>query len=135
MNARPVSKGPSPINRAGVFANDRFSPDQRIGQVTLGAAVAQGEHTISFKGEHYEVKSPWRYLNHSCSANARLEVADDGIFLVATVAIRPHDELTIDYRLLSEGVTKHLLADARPTHSLSRSDHAHPSAWDELALG
>jgi SET domain len=105
VNAPPVREGPSPINRVGVFANQRFSPNQRIGQIALGAAVAQGEHTVAFRGQHYDVKAPWRYLNHGCSANARLEVADDGMFLVATVAVLPQDELTIDYRLLSEGVT------------------------------
>ena len=52
--------------------------------------------------EHREVLAPWRFLNHSCSANAAIEERGSGAVVVALTALESGDELTLDYRELGE---------------------------------
>jgi hypothetical protein len=69
-----VRAGNSTIEGIGLISNIRFERDEKIGEIRLGPASAQGgKHTLQFKGQHRVVEKPWRFLNHSCVPNARLD--------------------------------------------------------------
>jgi hypothetical protein len=66
----PVRLSFSEIDGVGLVAKTRFMGQQIIGTLKLGSEMAQSKYTISFNGKHFEVKKPWRFLNHSCDPNA-----------------------------------------------------------------
>lgn len=99
---RKVRGGRSTIDRVGLFANCRFRRHQDIGMLRLGPSEQQGQYTIRFDGRHRLVKEPWRFLNHSCSPNAKLKWRGKGVALIAAEEVLPQEELTVDYRDLQE---------------------------------
>lgn len=103
---KPVRRGRSLIHRIGFFANRKFASNDVIGNLKLGNAAPQGEHTILFNGEHRLVKKPWRHLNHSCTPNAELSHGKDQITLKATEDILPQMEVTIDYEITESMIAK-----------------------------
>ncbi|MGJ0395089.1 MAG: SET domain-containing protein-lysine N-methyltransferase [Methylocystis sp.] len=105
-NFRPVRASLSPIAGTGVFANTRFKKDKVIGNLKLGSESAQGQHTILLGGQHVVVIEPWRFLNHACVPNARLEFLDRDVRMVAIQEIFPQTEITFDYRTLGEKLSE-----------------------------
>lgn len=94
-----VDIAPSPIHGIGCFARHGFAGGDFIGTFT-GPEVAQdGEHVLwaSLDGVGWQGRlgtGTLRYLNHSDRPNA----AFDGFDLYAVAAIRPGEEITIDYQ-------------------------------------
>lgn len=101
---RSVRSGPSVIDRTGLFTLKRFEEGQPIGPVGLGAVCQQDRHSIMVGQHHRVVKKPWKFMNHSCTPTAELQFGDDSLMLIATQALRPYTELTIDYNKLHEDV-------------------------------
>jgi hypothetical protein len=84
----PLSKGDEVLRVDGALV-DRPS--------RTSVQVGEGEHVDVPPGvddARVRVEFPWRYLNHSCDANARLV----GRSLVALRAIAAGEEVTFDYR-------------------------------------
>lgn len=96
--------GWSEINGTGVFATIRFEQNEEIGVIALGCEQNQGQHTIKFGGKDRKVEKPWRFLNHSCEPNSRLDWQADRIVIMANREVLPQTELTIDYNLLPEKI-------------------------------
>lgn len=103
----PVRVGVSHIEGAGLFANTRFAEGEEIGKLAVGPEASQGKHTICLNGHHRIVKKPWRFLNHSCEPNARLEISGRTIALMALKEILPQTEITFDYKSLKEPIADH----------------------------
>lgn len=99
---RGVFAGASPIDGRGLFARRSFQAERAIAPLRLGPARAQGRHTLQVGSRHLTVEPPWRYINHACRPNARLEITARGATLIATRAITAGQELTIDYGSLPE---------------------------------
>ena len=93
----------------GVFAERRYRKNQSIGLME-GTVITDGDYdddycvdfgddTVLMPGE------PFRYLNHSCEPNCELVMwhTEEGavkpeVWVHATRAIQPGDQLTINYR-------------------------------------
>ena len=103
-----VEAGPAK-HGTGLFATRRFRAGQAIGEVT-GKRIDDPEYGSSYcidLGDDWSLEpgEPYRFLNHSCTPNAKLFlVFDDGdpiekrkVVLEALRNIQPGAELTIDY--------------------------------------
>jgi uncharacterized protein len=99
LRSTPVGKG--------VFARRPFRKGQAIGHMR-GTVIAGDDYDPNYcvdlgKLGVLEPKTPFRYLNHSCEPNCELiewEAAADEepeIWVYALRAVRPDDQLTIDY--------------------------------------
>ncbi len=97
-----VRIGSSHIDGTGVLVTRLIAPGEVLGRLDLGPPVEQGRHTVRLGGGHREVFAPWRFLNHSCAANAAIESGADDVVVVAVERMLPGTEITIDYRDLDE---------------------------------
>jgi hypothetical protein len=94
----------------GVFARRRFRREQAIGKIA-GQIIRDPEYGSDFcmdLGDNLtlEPAAPFRYLNHSCQPNCEIihwqseeedAEPEPGLWLHALRAVRPGEELTIDY--------------------------------------
>jgi hypothetical protein len=95
----------------GVFALRRYRAEQIVGEVT-GRIIDDPTYGSDYcmdlgDGLCLEPEGPFRYVNHSCEPNCLLLLEEgfeeDGrrvlpkMYLQAIRAIRPNEELTIDY--------------------------------------
>ncbi|NUQ61643.1 MAG: SET domain-containing protein-lysine N-methyltransferase [Pirellulales bacterium] len=95
----------------GVFAQKWYRAHDIVGEIK-GAVVTDEDYSSEYcmdleDGSCLEPDAPFRYLNHSCEPNCRFTWHDlreqsgadvrRRIFLYALRAIRPEEELTIDY--------------------------------------
>jgi hypothetical protein len=110
-SGKAVRIGRTAVGR-GVFAQRNYVPDQLVGELE-GTIIDDPD----YEGSDYamdmgdtrclEPASPFRFVNHSCEPNCRLQwfnlAASDRSgprrrgFVVALEHIRPGEELTIDY--------------------------------------
>lgn len=96
----------------GVFARRFYTDGELIGEI-LGTVIAEPDYSSPYcysMGDErsLEPDAPYKFLNHSCQPNAVFECRDiksgkNGecsrrVFVLAASAIRPGDEITIDYR-------------------------------------
>lgn len=104
----PVRVGRSHVGR-GVYATTSFRRYELIGEVTgrlVSWEKADPRYCVDYDAWGYLAPNPpYRFLNHSCEPNCTLvqwedETRLDGsprLWVEARRAIRPGDELTIDY--------------------------------------
>ena len=104
---KPARPGFGAIEGTGLFANVRFMEGDQIAIVKLGKESSQAKYTIFFQGKHYIVEKPWRFINHSCDPNARIDRRDSEIGLVALKEIFPQTEITCNYKLFEDEVREH----------------------------
>ncbi|MFT4066684.1 SET domain-containing protein [Paraburkholderia sp.] len=109
----------SPVHGQGVFALQALEPGERILEykgdlIRWQRAVRQHQnegtqgHTYFFGLSDGRVidggqrGNSARWLNHSCDANCEAIEIDDRVFIHASVAIAPGDELFLDYQLVTD---------------------------------
>jgi uncharacterized protein len=95
----------------GLFATKSFAPNELVGHVS-GEVVAEEDYCSNYcidlsNGTGLEPEAPFRYLNHSCTPNCELFLADEAcpttgegrvvVSVETTRAILVGEELTIDY--------------------------------------
>ena len=103
---RPASTSRFSVRRLGdqqqVHAETAFAPGERIMRVSGEEVRQPTRHSIqvgvdvhleSFGKDSTDLGSAWRYLNHSCEPNARMQ----GRNLVALRAIASGEQITFDY--------------------------------------
>lgn len=90
-----------------VYALRHFKAEVKVGAIT--GTVIQGEdygseYCMEFgEGRSMEADPPFRFLNHSCDPNCELIIwegetpSENQLCLHSIKAIKPGDELTIDY--------------------------------------
>jgi len=97
-----VVVGDSPIHGRGVFATRRFEAGdviiegcrRKLSDAAVTALPADERNFVSvIDGEHILMEAPSRFVNHSCSPNAR----GTGLQDVATRVIDAGEEITVDY--------------------------------------
>ena len=105
--ANPFAVGETHLGKA-VFATEAFAEEQaiirfsgpRVGAARLPSALAgAADRFVQIDRDRWLGPSGRidDLINHSCSPNAGLRFADDGIVLVAIRAIAPGEEITWDY--------------------------------------
>lgn len=107
---RKVRIAPARYGR-GVYAQRRFKAEEVIGRIR-GDIVADPSldqhYTMEMDNDLYLVpKAPFRYVNHSCNPNCELFMWEEDpedetlgsrpLLIAARRAIRPGEQLTIDY--------------------------------------
>lgn len=106
-----VSVGASRIDGQGAFAAEPIPPRLKIGEIrgeSVSVAEARIRATRTERIMIVEVSprtaidfsrssDPMRYTNHSCQPNARLVIRDGRVEFYARRAIRPGEEITVDY--------------------------------------
>jgi SET domain. len=100
----------SPIHERGVFALKMFKEGGKIGVIKFGREKEQGSHTLAVDGHHYDTQKPFRFLNHSCEPNAKIN-CKGGKKRVEVIALRdivPQDEITINYHTLQEHISQYI---------------------------
>jgi hypothetical protein len=103
---RVVRASTSAIDGSGLFLQRFVAAGEVIGELRLGPPGPQGVHTLLVGSQHREVDAPWRFLNHSCTPSAVLAFAPPEVSLIAARDLPPRSELTIDYALLPEKISK-----------------------------
>jgi hypothetical protein len=101
---RVVRRGPSAIHARGLFLLRGVAAGQPIGALKLGKPCAQSRHTLQIGALHRQVAKPWRFMNHSCTPTATLQLSDDAALLIAARDLHRYAELTIDYNRLPEEI-------------------------------
>ncbi len=90
-----------------VFAECHIPADEEVSEIT-GTVIDDPEYGSDYcmecgEGRTLEAEAPFRFLNHNCDPNCELiiwegdEPSDWTLCLHTIKAIRPGDELTIDY--------------------------------------
>ncbi len=90
-----------------VYAQCHIGPEEEIGEIT-GTVIDDPDYGSDYcmecgEGRSLEADAPFRFLNHSCDPNCELIIwegdtaADWNLCLHSIKAIKPGDELTIDY--------------------------------------
>jgi uncharacterized protein len=106
-----VNVAPSHIDGQGAFAAEAIPPRLKIGEIrgeSLSVQDARIRATRSARIMIVEVSprkaidfsrsgDPMRYTNHSCQPNARLVIRDGRVEFYARRAIKPGEEITVDY--------------------------------------
>ncbi len=106
-----VHAAPSTIDGQGVFADEPIAARLKIGEIrgeSISVAEARIRATRSERIMIVELSAkkaidfsksadPMRYTNHSCQANARLTLRNGRVEFYALRAIRPGEEITVDY--------------------------------------
>lgn len=101
---------PSKIHRFGVYAMERIPPNRKVIEYT-GERISVREANRRDWGKHtylYEVDRYWtldgsvggsgaEIINHSCEPNLVGRVMKGHVIYMSLRAIRPGEELTIDY--------------------------------------
>lgn len=106
-----VEVRPSPIDGQGVFAAECIARWRKIGEIR-GESISVEEARIRAT-RHERVMivelsdaraldfrrstDPMRYTNHSCRPNARLDIRQGRVEFYALRAIRPGEEITVNY--------------------------------------
>ena len=101
----------SAIDGQGVFAAEPIDARRKIGEIR-GESISVAEARIR-AARHARVMivelsderaldfrrstDPMRYTNHSCRPNARLDIRQGRVEFYALRAIRPGEEITVDY--------------------------------------
>ncbi|GKT14295.1 hypothetical protein ADUPG1_004027, partial [Aduncisulcus paluster] len=106
----PYEVKPSEIQGMGVFATRLIMPNEPIGEYwgtkvpagVAGASLAtRGHYCITVRDglviDAADVMCPMKYVNHSCSPNAFVQVVGDGFIYRAKTPIKCGSEITIDY--------------------------------------
>ena len=103
--------GPSPIDGQGVFAAEPIAAARKIGEIR-GESISVDEARIrATRSERIMIvelsarraidfsksSDPMRYTNHSCQPNARLVIRNGRVEFYARRAIKPGEEITVDY--------------------------------------
>lgn len=105
-----LSVRPSAIHRMGVFADEPIPPRRKVIEYT-GERISQREAERRWNPTHsylFDLNdrsqldgaiggSGAEYINHSCTPNLRSRILRDHILYFSDRAIRPGEELTIDY--------------------------------------
>jgi hypothetical protein len=104
---KPARAGFSEIEGTGLIANVRFAQGDEIGPIKLGKESLQTKYTILFNGKHFLVEKPWKFLNHTCNPNARIERRKEQMVLIAVDDIFPQTEITCNYRSFDEDIGAH----------------------------
>lgn len=92
----------------GIFATKRYAPGEPLFEVQ-GIRIRASDPRLTHRAIQYSRHlfieprrfSLGHYLNHSCAPSACV----DGATLFARVAIRPRDEITVDYSLFTSHPT------------------------------
>jgi uncharacterized protein len=100
----------SKIHRYGVYANQRISANRKVIEYTGArlnrkdaAAIDSGEYTYLFAVDSYWTLDGARggsgaeIINHSCEPNLISRVMKGHVLYMSLRAIKPGEELTIDY--------------------------------------
>jgi uncharacterized protein len=100
----------SKIHRYGVYAGERIPPHRKVIEYTglrlnrqQAAAIDGGEYTYLFAVDNYWTLDGARggsgaeIINHSCEPNLVSRVMKGHILYMSLRAIKPGEELTIDY--------------------------------------
>lgn len=93
---------PSRIHGIGVFARAEFSSGERIAYFRGYEIDRDTPYSLVLDGKRIEPTGELRYLNHSCSPNARFSSR----WLVASDDISAGEEITVDY-LATENMIYH----------------------------
>ena len=106
-----VSVHSSRIDGQGAFADEAIAPRMKIGEIR-GESISVNEARIrATRTERIMIvelsdkkaidfsrsADPMRYTNHSCQPNARLCIRQGRVEFYALRAIRPGEEITVDY--------------------------------------
>ena len=116
----------SPIHRWGVYAKERIPADCRLIEY-CGEKVSRRETKIRAEREFnylFTLDSYWavdgsvggsgaEYINHCCEPNTESRIIRGHIYYYSIRAIKPGEELTIDYRF-GHDVEKHDCACGAP---------------------
>jgi SET domain-containing protein len=101
----------SAIDGHGAFAAEAIPPRLKIGEIR-GESISVVEARIrATRAERIMIvelsdkkaidfsksRDPMRYTNHSCQPNARLCIRQGRVEFYAVKAIKPGDEITVDY--------------------------------------
>lgn len=100
-------KPADPIAGSGLFARQGFASGEFIAEYT-GARIPTRSADATGSRYLFEVDAEWtiegsdpsniaRYINHSCSPNAEADCIGGRILIFASRAIRPGEEICIDY--------------------------------------
>ena len=100
----------SKIHRYGVYAGERIPPNRKVIEYTglrlnrkEAAAIDGGEYTYLFAVDNYWTLDGARggsgaeIINHSCEPNLVSRVMKGHVLYMSLRAIKPGEELTIDY--------------------------------------
>ena len=101
----------SAIDGHGAFAAEAIAPRLKIGEIrgeTISVVEARIRATRAERIMIVELSDrkaidfskstdPMRYTNHSCQPNARLCIRQGRVEFYAVKAIKPGDEITVDY--------------------------------------
>jgi SET domain-containing protein len=102
---------PSKIHRFGVYALERIPPNRKVIEYT-GEKISRRETKIRGSGRFtylFSLDSYWtldgavggsgaEIINHCCDPNLRTIILRGHILYMSKRAIRPGEELTVDYR-------------------------------------
>ncbi|PMS32689.1 hypothetical protein B0G57_12574 [Trinickia symbiotica] len=106
----------SPVHGRGVFALRALEPGEQLleykGEIVAWSAAITQHRKIGATGHTYffglsdgrvidggRGGNSARWLNHSCNANCEAIEIEDRVFIHASSAIAPGEELFLDYRL------------------------------------
>jgi SET domain-containing protein len=109
----------SPVHGRGVFALQALEPGERIleykGDLIRWQTAVRQHRKSGMSGHTYffglsdgrvidggQRGNSARWLNHSCDANCEAIEIDHRVFIHASVAIEPGDELFLDYQLVTD---------------------------------
>ncbi|MDR8766216.1 SET domain-containing protein [Burkholderia multivorans] len=109
----------SPVHGRGVFALQALEPGERLleykGEVIAWRVAIRQHRKSGASGHTYFFGlsdgrvidgGRWgnsaRWLNHSCNANCEAIEIDNRVFIHASAAIAPGDELFLDYQLITD---------------------------------
>ncbi len=88
-----------------VFACKKIGTGQKIGYFEGVKVRHKTRHSLSTNGQYIEPTGPLRYLNHSCSPNARFQER----WVVTLKDIPKGEEVTVDYVKTEKGVSNHFV--------------------------
>jgi hypothetical protein len=91
---------PSPIHGLGVFACRVFVPGDEVYSSTKYQTYTEPCLGSIERSSTHHVLEPrvFRWVNHSCAANARVGFRGEVVSLIAIVPICPGEEICCDYR-------------------------------------
>jgi SET domain-containing protein len=106
-----VDVRPSPIDGQGAFAAEAIAPRLKIGEIRGESITVQQARIRATRSERIMIvelsdrkaidfsksADPMRYTNHSCQPNARLCIRNGRVEFYALKAIKPGDEITVNY--------------------------------------
>jgi SET domain-containing protein len=110
----------SPIHGLGAFARTRLNKGTRVIEYT-GEKIDKhesnrrcelGNECIFYLNEQFNLDgntdwNPARFINHSCSPNCDAELAESGIWIVASCNVDAHEEITFNYGYDLQNVRDH----------------------------